>query len=114
MNRRGTTRRSALTTSCWVGFALARKARFATAHWQRWATSTQSPESRHNLPGLQDLHRDPFDEVARDLPAPPIVDLGGGRAGVARKVLDVLERDPLLEQVGDGKNTVGFISSLRT
>ena len=40
---------------------------------------------------------DPFHDVSGDLPGAPVVNLGGGRVGVANQVLNVLDGDALGE-----------------
>ncbi len=45
-------------------------------------------------------NRNPLHDIARDAPAPAIVNLGGPGVGVAGEVLHVLQRDVLIEQVG--------------
>jgi hypothetical protein len=44
-------------------------------------------------------NRNPLDDIARDAPAPAIVNLGGPGVGVAGEVLHVFQRHVLIEQI---------------
>ena len=60
---------------------------------------------QHDVVGKPRSDRDPLDDVARHSPPPAVVELGRLRVRVSGQVLDVFERDVLLEQVGHDEHT---------
>ena len=53
------------------------------------------------------LEGDALDDAAVDAFPPPVVELGGGRVGVADQVLDLLDGDVLRKQGGDDHDAEG-------
>lgn len=58
--------------------------------------------------GTSELNRHPFDDVSGDSPLATVVEASCAGVGVAGEALDVFQRNPLGEQIGDRRDAEGM------